>query len=79
MKRFRGGLVFKAHRLCLSLNSRLERNKEERGETDGARHRAEEQLLAEGHGLGLACNTPPQGVRTWNPLLLKLTEVPLLL
>ena len=28
-KRFRGGLVFKAHRLCVSLNSRLETNKEE--------------------------------------------------
>ena len=26
---FRGGLVFKAHRLCASLNSRLESNKEE--------------------------------------------------
>ena len=26
---FRGGLVFKAHRLCVSLNSRLERNKQE--------------------------------------------------
>ena len=29
MQRFLGGLVFKAHRLCVSLNSRLERNKEE--------------------------------------------------
>ena len=29
MKRFRGGLVFKAHTLCVSLNSRLESNKEE--------------------------------------------------
>jgi len=27
--RFRGGLVFKAHRLCVSLNSRLESHKEE--------------------------------------------------
>ena len=27
--RFRGGLVFKAHRLCVSLNSRLESDKEE--------------------------------------------------
>ena len=27
--RFRGGLVFKAPRLCVSLNSRLESNKEE--------------------------------------------------
>jgi len=31
MQRFRGGLVFKAHRLCVSLNTRLEINKE--GET----------------------------------------------
>ena len=29
MQRFRGGPVFKAHRLCVSLNSRLESNKEE--------------------------------------------------
>ena len=29
MQRFRGGLVFKAHRLCVSLNSRLESDKEE--------------------------------------------------
>ena len=28
--RFRGGLVFKAHRLCVSLNSRLESNQEKR-------------------------------------------------
>jgi len=28
-QRFRGGLVFKAHRLCVSLNSRLESNNEE--------------------------------------------------
>ena len=30
MKRFRGGLVSKAQRLCVSLNSRLESNKEEK-------------------------------------------------
>jgi len=29
VQRFRGGLVFKAHRLCVSLNYRLESNKEE--------------------------------------------------
>jgi len=29
VKRFRGGLVFKAHRLFVSLNSRLESNEEE--------------------------------------------------
>ena len=28
VKRFRGGLVFRADRLCVSLNSRLESNKE---------------------------------------------------
>ena len=31
--RFRGGLVLKAHRLCVSLNSRLESNKEEEERT----------------------------------------------
>ena len=29
IQRFRGGLVFKAQRLCVSVNSRLESNKEE--------------------------------------------------
>jgi len=29
VQRFRGGLVFNARRLCVSLNSRLESNKEE--------------------------------------------------
>ena len=29
VQRFRGGLVFKAHRRCVSLNSRLESNNEE--------------------------------------------------
>ena len=32
VQRFRGGLVFSAHRLCVSLNSRLESNKEEEEE-----------------------------------------------
>jgi len=31
VQRFRGGLVFKDHRLCVSLNSRLESNEEEEG------------------------------------------------
>ena len=31
MQRFRGGLLFKAHRLCVPLNSRLESNEEEEG------------------------------------------------
>jgi len=30
VQRFRGGLVFKAHRLCVSFNFRLESNKEEK-------------------------------------------------
>jgi hypothetical protein len=30
VKQFRGGLIFKAHGLCVSLNSRLESNKEEK-------------------------------------------------
>ena len=29
VQRFRGGLVIKARRLCVSLNSKIERNKEE--------------------------------------------------
>jgi len=36
VQRFRGGLVFKAHRLCESLNSRLESNKEESTLVDAA-------------------------------------------
>jgi len=32
---FRGRLVFKAHRLCVSLNSRLESNKEEKKRSPG--------------------------------------------
>ena len=32
VQRFRGGLVFKAHRLCVSVNSRLASNKEEEEE-----------------------------------------------
>ena len=34
---FRGGLVFKAHRLCVPLNSRLESNKEEKKRVHGLR------------------------------------------
>jgi len=30
VQRFRGGLVLKAHGLCVSLNSRLESNKEDK-------------------------------------------------
>ena len=35
VQRFRGGLVFKAHRICVSLNSRLESNKEEEDTAEG--------------------------------------------
>ena len=34
MQQFRGGLVFKDHRLCVSLNSRLESKKEEEEASD---------------------------------------------
>jgi len=44
VQRFRGGLVFKAHRLCVSLNSRLERHKEEE-ENDRAVERYHCRLL----------------------------------
>jgi len=37
MQRFRGGLVFKAHRICVSLNSRLESNNEEEKKWSHAR------------------------------------------
>ena len=37
MQRFRGRLVFMAHRLCVSLNSRLESNKEEEGKAMSAK------------------------------------------
>ena len=36
VQRFRGGLVFKAHRLCESLNSGLKRNEEEDTGSDSA-------------------------------------------
>ena len=52
MQRFRGGLVFKAHRLCVSLNSRLETNKEE--EEEDLIEREEEEALGGGGGPGSA-------------------------
>ena len=42
VQRFRGGLVFKAHRLCVSLNSRLGCNKEEDEAVGGGRLRRPE-------------------------------------
>jgi len=37
VQRFRGGLVFQAHRPCVSLNSRLESNEEEEEAKCGAK------------------------------------------
>jgi len=48
VQRFRGGLVFKAHRLCVSLNSRLASNKE----------REEEDLARRGKKAGGARSMP---------------------
>ena len=39
MQRYRGGLVFKAHELCVSLSSRLERHKEEKEKVYGLEFR----------------------------------------
>jgi len=50
VQRFRGGLVFKAHRLCVSLNSRLESNKEEEEEA-GLYPQACDEIDAQGDAL----------------------------
>jgi len=44
VQRFRGGLVFKAHRLCVSLNSRLESNKERERNSGAARESGDKTL-----------------------------------
>jgi len=59
VQRFRGGLVFKAHRLCVSLNSRLGSNKEEE---EGSALLAPRNRVAE-----RACLTPFFGTFTWKP------------
>ena len=46
MQRFRGGLVFKAHRLCVRLNSRLEGNNEEEPVDEEAEGGGDAPLLA---------------------------------
>ena len=46
MQRFRGGLALKAHRLCISLNSRLESNEEEEEEEEGRPRRIKVQGAA---------------------------------
>jgi len=43
VQRFRGGLVFKAHRLCVSLNSGLDSNKEEEEDTHWWSNNEEEE------------------------------------
>ena len=55
MQRFRGGLVFKAHRLCVSLNSRLDSNEEEEKKGPGER-RAQDPRRTTSHA--------PPSVRT---------------
>ena len=47
---FRGGLVFKAHRLCVSLYSRLESTKEEEQQEDAQVREAFYLCLARVHG-----------------------------
>ena len=49
VRRFRGGLVFKAHRLCVSMNSRLKSNKEEE-ERERERERERDLLERELEG-----------------------------
>ena len=51
MQRFRGWLVFKAHRLCVSLNSRLESNKEQEGQIMCIARSAEGHSSSVSHGL----------------------------
>ena len=48
VQRFRGGLVFKAHRLCVSLNSRRESNKEEVVSLNSRRESNKEEEEEEG-------------------------------
>ena len=59
VQRFRGGLAFKAHRLCVSLNSRLESNREEEKD-DQSRSNAPKSNMDEALGrtdLRFACNS----------------------
>ena len=50
MQRFRGGLVFKAHRLCASLNSRLASTDEEEEDTEEEDEDATSAARATGRG-----------------------------
>jgi len=47
VQRLRGGLVFKAHRLCVSRNSRLESNKEEAAEKSWSERSSSKKLQIE--------------------------------
>jgi len=60
VQRFRGGLVFKAHRIFVSLNSRLESNKEEKTKYERGRERGRERWIERGRGIDLA---PPSQER----------------
>jgi len=57
VQRFRGGLVFQAHRHCVSINARLESNKGEEEED------SKKGLMERGHGryrdTSLIRNNPP--------------------
>jgi len=64
VQQFRGGLVFKAHRLCVSLNSGLESNKE--GEAGTGEYR--DDLVRElefGHALAHLVKSLRFKVRVW--------------
>jgi len=62
VQRFRGGLVFKAHRLCVSLNSMLESNKEEK-EVQGVGGCLEGVAPPSLQGLGFEFQCPGCGVQ----------------
>ena len=47
MQRFQGGLVVKAHRLCVSLNSGLESNKEEGRSTPWSSEESSEESASD--------------------------------
>ena len=65
VQRFRGGLVFKAHGLCVSLNSRLESNKDEEEEEEDGSALARQQTpsgwvpIAPYRGTSRIRNSPP--------------------
>ena len=60
VQRFRGRLVFKTHRLCVSLNSRLESNKDE-GRVSGSGTALPDGDAARGLGFGALRLIDPRG------------------